>query len=184
MYGMVNKAVQELIVRRAGAGAWERIRVRAGVEEEVFIGGETYDDALTYRLVAAACEELGLPADEVLEAFGVHWVLHTARENYGHLLEAVGRSFPEFLDNIPRLHDRVALLFPALKPPVFSIRDRSGRSLILEYRSARPGLQPFVGGLIKGLGQLFGTPVRVALVAGRHTGLDHDEFSIAWEEPA
>jgi hypothetical protein len=183
MYGMVNKAIQELVEARFGAASWERIRARAGVDDEVFIGGETYDDDVTYRLVTAATEELKVPAAEILEAFGIHWVIETAQKNYGHLMEAVGTNLADFLTNLPRLHDRVVLLFPKLKPPTFKVRDRQENRLVLEYHTHRPGLQPFVLGLVKGLGLMFETPVTVSLDAGRHTGLNHDEFTVSWTDP-
>ncbi len=70
MYGLVNKAIHDMVVGNFGEAAWNRIRQRAGIEDEVFVAMEPYDDALTYRLVRAASEQLGAPADDRLEAFG------------------------------------------------------------------------------------------------------------------
>jgi len=180
MYGLVNKALQDLVESKHDQATWHRILERAGVRQSFFVWNEPYDDSVTYSLVAAASAELGQPAESVLEDFGVHWVLHTAQESYGPLMKAAGRSLPEFLHYLPRLHDRVVLLFPDLKLPEFEILEEGEDWLVLGYWSFREGLQPFVGGLVKGLAQMFGAQVEVSLRAGRHTGLDHDEFLVKW----
>ena len=160
--------------------AWERIKERAGVDEEVFISNDSYPDELTYRLVGAASAELGLPADAVLEAFGQHWVLHTARAAYGGLLQAAGRTLPEFLAHLPDFHSRVQMIFPKLQPPRFLCTNVTPSSLRLHYHTHRAGLAPFVVGLMKGLVSMYSTPVEVRMVAAREQGADHDEFDVTW----
>ncbi len=181
MYGMVNNAVQELIYTKFGADVWERIKVRAGVDIDVFISNEGYDDKITYDLVAAASAELKIPADQVLEAFGEHWILHTGRQGYGHMLTANGKSLPEFLHNLPTFHARVRLILPNLKPPRFEVSDETPHSLVLHYHTHRPGFAAFAIGLIKGLGKMFDTPVVVEHVVQRGSGSDHDAFLIRWD---
>ena len=67
---MVNKAVQELITHEFGESRWLQIRQMAGVEDEIFVSTEPYPDEITYRLVAAASEVLGLPSARILEQLG------------------------------------------------------------------------------------------------------------------
>ena len=52
MYGMVNKALEEMIRSRYGDSAWEAVRCEAKVAIEVFISNDAYPDELTYNLVA------------------------------------------------------------------------------------------------------------------------------------
>ena len=185
MYGMVNKAVEDMVCMHHGEAAWEEIKARAGVDVDAFMSNEPYPDDITYRLVGAASEKLGLPADQVLEAFGEHWVLHTAMEGYGGLMKSAGRSLPEFLANLPNFHARVALVFPKLQPPRFECADVTGQSLKLHYFTHRPGLSSFVVGLMRGLGKMFGTPVTVRLLQSREEGADHEIFDVSWQpEPA
>ena len=180
MYGMVNKAVEEMVLAAHGAPVWREIKTRAGIVDDVFISNEAYADDITYRLVGAASEVLKLPADKILHAFGEHWVLNTARQGYGHMMRAGGKTLGEFLVNLPSFHDRVALLYPNLVPPHFEVTHREERSLRLHYKSHRPGLTPFVGGLISGLGQMFGTPARWKLETAKVDGGDHDVFFVEW----
>jgi hypothetical protein len=100
MYGMVNSAIMDLLVANHGEETWQKVKSKAGVEDEMFISTESYPDEITYKLVGAASEVLDRPAGEILNQFGRWWVLDTARNNYGHLLTFGGRSFGEFLKNL------------------------------------------------------------------------------------
>ena len=183
MYGMVNKAIEDLVCRNYGAPTWKLIREQAGVEVEVFLSNEPYPDEVTYRLMAAASEILRLPASDILEVLGEHWILYTAQQGYGPLLRATGGSLPEFLLGLPNFHSRVAMIFPQLRPPRFECTDITACSLKLHYFTHRRGLESFVVGLVRGLGKMFGTPVTVDLAAARSRGADHDVFAVAWEQP-
>jgi hypothetical protein len=77
MDGMVNAAIQELICSRFGEDKWDEIKTKAGVEIEAFSRMSQYPDEVTYKLVGAASEALGLPADDIMRAFGEFWVLYT-----------------------------------------------------------------------------------------------------------
>lgn len=180
MYGLVNRAIEEMVFAAQGESAWETIKQRAGVDVDVFIGNEAYDDAITYRLVTAASEVLGIPVERILESFGEHWVLKTAHQGYGELLATCGNTFSEFLQNLPNFHVRVNLIFPHLRPPTFSCTHVESHSLQLHYRSERQGLAPFVIGLIRGLGKLFQTEVRIERMELRSQGSDHDIFHLRW----
>lgn len=179
MYGMLTKALESMIREGHGEAMWLRIRAAAGVDVEVFVSNEPYPDDVTFRLAVAAAEALETPVAELLRAFGSFWVLKTARQGYGDMLAACGRTLPEFLTNLPSLHTRVGLIFPRLQPPEFQCVDVRPNSLRLLYRSSREGLTPFVVGLIEGLGVMFETPVTVTPVPEAH-GPGRDEFLIEW----
>lgn len=180
MYGMVNRAVEEMVTQSYGDETWEAIKAEAGVNVDVFIGNEGYPDDVTYALVAAAARVLSLPPEDVLVAFGEYWVLHTARDGYSDLMAAGGRSLPEFLHNLPGFHARVSLIYPNLAPPLFRVTDETASSLHLHYYSHRPGLKPFVIGLLHGLGKMFDTAVKVNVLNDRESGGDHEEFFVLW----
>jgi hypothetical protein len=180
MYGMVNRAIEEMVERSHGAEVWERVKARAGVDVEVFISSEGYPDDISYRLMGAASEELGEPVDTLLERLGGHWILQTARYGYGDLMAAGGETLTEFLLNLPEFHSRMSTIFPHLQPPQFEV-DRTGeRSVRVHYYSERQGLTALMTGLLRGLGEMYSAPVQVALTAAKSQGADHDEFSVSW----
>jgi hypothetical protein len=180
MYGLVNQAIEDLALQLGGPDLWARIRHGAGVDVEAFIGMQAYPDDVTYRLVDAASAELGIPAASVLEAFGKHWILYTARNGYGPLLQTMGSTLPEFLGNLDAMHARITLSMPDLRPPSFVCETLPDGRLTVEYWSDRDGLAPMVRGLLIGLGEMLAAPVSVSQTTDRTSGADHDEFLIAY----
>jgi hypothetical protein len=181
MYGLVNKALEDLVCTRFGADAWETIKQRAGVEVDVFLSMEAYPDDITYKLVGAASEILQLSPEEMLHTFGEYWVLYTAREGYGAMLQMAGETLPVFLQNLNDLHTRVGLIFPSLRPPSFRCTDIQEDSLRLHYYSTRTGLAPLVIGLVHGLAIMFKTEIQMTQTASRGQGADHDEFLVTFQ---
>jgi hypothetical protein len=183
VYGMVNRALEEMIIGQFGHAAWEEVKTESGVTVDVFISNNGYPDEITYDLVGAASRILNLPAEKILHDFGRHWILKTARDGYGELLNSGGRNLPEFLKHLPAFHMRVSLIFPHLRPPRFTCFDVTENSLGLRYYSERAGLAPFVMGLLDGLGETFNTPVRVQHEGVTGIGVDHHTFRVEWENP-
>ncbi len=184
MYGLVNKAIADMICSQFGEPTWQEIRQQAAVEESTFLSMEGYPDDVTHRLVKAASVVLQLPPAKIMEAFGEFWVKYTAQEGYGELLDMSGDSLPEFLQNLDNLHARVGVSFPQLQPPSFDCDATSADELNLQYRSEREGLAPMVVGLVKGLGDRFDTEVDITHSQSREAGAECDEFVIKYKAPA
>lgn len=183
MYGLVNAAIKELVCTRFGEAKWDEIRAHAGVDVEVFSRMEQYPDAVTYRLVEAASKTLGIPADDVMDAFGEFWVLYTGREGYGHLFDIAGRSLREFLFNLDNLHTRIGQNFTHLRPPSFRFDIIDDEVVRMHYLSDRQGLCPMVIGLLRGLSLHFRTDVAIEHPACARLGADHCEFVLKITEP-
>lgn len=177
MYGLVNKGIRDLIEEQHGADVWSGVARAAGCEGETFLSMDVYDDALTYRLVAAASEQLRVAPEDLLEVFGEYWIQYTAAEGYGGLMDLFGRSLREFLDNLDNMHARLGLSMHALQPPHFRFDQLAEGKYLLHYESSRSGLAPMVVGLLRGLAERFDTEVQVT---HRPPGedSDHDVFVI------
>jgi hypothetical protein len=185
MYGLVNRAIQQMVSSHHGEDVWQRIKQNADLADlDFFSTYQAYPDDVTHRLVAAASEELGLSTAEIMQAFGEYWITYTASEGYEQLLESTGETLPEFLDHLDTLHARAGLAFPQLQPPSFRCSHAEDRSLDLEYRSRRQGLAPMVVGLLHGLGRRFRTPVNVEQTASRDRGDGEDLFHIRYGDDA
>ena len=181
MYGLVNKAIEDLVTRNHGREAWERIMAAAAVSGP-FVCMRQYDDAVTYRLVEAAAQVLGASSSEVLEAFGEFWTSYTAREGYGDMLGLMGDNLVDFLNDLDNHHARVGLSFPELRPPSFECQDLGNGTLRLRYTSTRPGLASLVVGLLRGLGKMFAEDLQI--VHERSLGAGCDEFLVHRARPA
>lgn len=181
MYGIVNKAIEDLVTENFGAEKWERVKERSQVDVDFFISNEPYNDDITFKLAAAASEELNIGLGDVLQAFGEWWILRTSKEKYGAMMSAGGGSLREFLINLPVFHTRVMLMYPKLTPPEFKISDITSDSLLVHYFSKREGLQDFVRGLLSGLAKMYNTDVKIDLLESRGEGADHEVFKITWK---
>ena len=70
MYGLVNKATQDFVIAGHGEETGDIIKTKAVVKEEAFISMQPYPDEITYNIVMAASEHLGVDANDILEGFG------------------------------------------------------------------------------------------------------------------
>jgi len=184
MYGLVNRAIEELVCTHFNEESWEAIKAHAGVTCAAFISMEAYPDQLTYDLIAATSHELQLPAETVLEQFGEYWTLYTAREGYGELLKLSGKTLAEFLANLDTLHTRVSLLYPELRPPSFACTEVNDAGLLLHYHSHREGMAHLVIGILHGLRKQFAINFTIDHEQKRHIDGDHDAFRLTYTDAA
>jgi hypothetical protein len=180
MYGIINKAIEDLVTENFGAEKWQAVKDRSGVEDDFFVSNEPYDDSITYTLAQSVAEEMNMPLDDVMHAFGEWWVLRTSKEKYGGLMEAGGQSLRAFLVNLPLFHNRIMLIYPKLAPPEFKVSHVEEKSLYVHYHSTREGLKSFVNGLLIGLGKLYDTPVNVEIIQSRDEGATHEIYKVSW----
>lgn len=178
MYGLVNRSIEGLITRDFGRERWLAVRARAGVPEEPFVAMRAYDDSVTYALVGAASEELGLPAAALLEAFGEYWTVHVAHASYGDMLRHYGDTVAEFVANLDAMHMQVATSMPELVPPSFQVDELENGVLVVEYRSKRAGLAPMVAGLLRGVALIYGASYEVVQRSSRETDDGPDVFEM------
>ncbi len=180
MYGIVNKAIEDLVIANFGEQKWEAIKERSNIDIDFFISSEPYDDDVTFKLAVAVSEEMNMSVGDVLVAFGEWWVIKTTSEKYAGLMQSGGNNLKEFLLNLPNFHNRVMLIYPKLTPPEFKISDITENSIHLHYFSKRQGLQEFVRGLIQGLGKMYETPTTIDLIQSRNDGSNHEIFKVSW----
>jgi len=180
MYGIVNKAIEDLVKTNFGEDKWEAVKLRSGVDIDFFISNEPYDDDITYKLAGAVSEEMGISVGQVLEAFGEWWILKTGKEKYGGLMEAGGNNLKEFLINLPVFHNRIMLMYPKLTPPEFKVSHIQENSIHVHYFSKRLGLQEFVRGLLSGLAKMYNVEAVIDLLQTRDDGSNHEIFKVSW----
>ncbi|MFN5346382.1 MAG: heme NO-binding domain-containing protein [Bacteroidota bacterium] len=178
MYGLVNQAIQGLVVDNFGEDSWKVIKQKASVTEDSFLSNEIYDDSITFNLAVSASEVLNIPLADVLKTFGKYWIIKVGNEKYGPLMKSGGDNFIDFIVNLPNFHSRVMLIYSDIKPPEFIVEKITESQLKLHYYSTRQGLTDFMFGLIQGLGELYQTPIDIKLIADRRNGDEHDIFEI------
>ncbi len=162
MYGLVNNAIHDFVLQNQGEETWLQIKSQAGIELESFNSMQSYDDSITYDLVGAASHVLEIEPEIVLEEFGKYWVSFAAmQEGHSHYFRLGDEGLHGFLKNLDRMHLNIARTYSELAPPSFQSNQIEKGHLELKYFSDRPGLRPFVKGLLLGLGMKFEIEVAV-----------------------
>lgn len=177
MHGAVNQAIEDLVIKEFGQEAWLNIKSKAGFTEEMFLSNQPYPDELTFKLVVAAHEETNISVNDLLFAFGEHWILETGQKKYGAVLKAGGSEYYDFMIRLPEFHGIVMMLYPNIIPPEFHVVDDNG-VLKVDYHSKREGLTTFVEGLLSGIAKMFGQEVEIKTVAHKSEGASNDKFEI------
>ena len=180
MYGLVNRAIEDLITREFGADTWSEVAKAAEIDPPSFRAYESDPDSVTFSVVQAAASRLNVPTSQVLYLFGKHWINYTGSSGYDVLFEASGTDFEGFLRNLDGLHSRILLAMPNLKVPEFAVEPAGAPGhILLHYRSERSGLNSFVEGLLAGLGDRFGCDVQVCIDEPRSEE-GHWVFDVHW----
>ena len=175
MYGLINKALRDMVLDNYDEETWQQILEKSGVPDDSFLTMRSYDDGITYDLAGAASEVLGAPVEKCLELFGEYWLTEAAPNSYGKLLDAAGETVFEFLENLNVMHDRITSTFIDYSPPQFFVERRSDKEALVHYKSVREGLTPFVVGLFKGMGKRFNLDIKITDIqrqdveSGEHT---------------
>ncbi|KAG8192153.1 hypothetical protein JTE90_027795 [Oedothorax gibbosus] len=179
MYGFVNHALELLVVRNFGEEMWETIKKEAEIEiEGQFLVRVIYEDEITYHLVFAAEKCLGIAAADILELFGRMFFDFCQESGYDKILQVLGSTPRDFLQNLDALHDHLATIYPGMRAPSFRCTEEDDR-LILHYYSERAGLEPIVIGIVKAVAsKLHNTEVQVEVVQQKSLTCDHVQFAI------
>lgn len=182
MYGIINQAVKDLVTHDHGESKWIEICNEAKVDSTDFISLDYYPDHITYALVGATSKVLSVPAPDVLKLFGKYWILYTAKQGYGPIMNMFGENFTECLKNLDNLHSRMGMTMPNLTPPKFILREKTDQLIKLEYQSKRPGLCPMVAGLLEGLAEKHHTKVSIEFTESAETKMFHIHLLGATDE--
>ncbi|XP_054746814.1 guanylate cyclase soluble subunit beta-1 isoform X2 [Anastrepha obliqua] len=143
--------------------------------EGQFLVRQTYDDEITYNLIGAAVEILNIPADVILELFGKTFFEFCQDSGYDKILQVLGATPRDFLQNLDALHDHLGTLYPGMRAPSFRCTEKDG-SLLLHYYSERPGLEHIVIGIVKAVAsKLHGVEVEIEIVKRKGDPIDEED---------
>lgn len=184
MYGLVNNGIRTFIVDNHGQDTWLRICRKASIADEDFENLTAYDDAITYALVGAVSDELGLPVDQVLDVFGHYWVGFSKSTSIGKLVDQGAETLVDQIRGLDEMHERIQLTMPHLDPPSFEFEEMPDGNHRLHYMSNREGLAPMVVGLLRGLADECGVSIDVKHVDRKDDGASHDVFVLRIESSA
>uniref|UniRef100_A0A914M2N7 guanylate cyclase n=1 Tax=Meloidogyne incognita TaxID=6306 RepID=A0A914M2N7_MELIC len=122
MFGWVHESFRQLVNRKYGRETWLKILLKIyilnknnfflnsyreiakfeeGTESEI---GKYYRDEESFRLVSAMGSVIGIPVEEVWEAYGGFLIQFTMETGWNELLRALSPDLEGFLDTLDSLH--------------------------------------------------------------------------------
>lgn len=118
--------------------------------------------------------------NDVLEAFGAHFLDYCVQAGYDRILKVLGRNLRDFLCNLDALHDHLASIYPGMEAPSFRCSETLDGTLLLHYYSKRQGLEHIVIGIVKAVAkEMLHTEVAVSVQDSRSDDKDHVVFAIS-----
>lgn len=121
-----------------------------------------------------------LPAAAILEAFGSMFFDFCQESGYYNILQVLGSTVKDFLQNLDALHDHLSTIYPGMRAPSFRCTEREeDGATILHYYSEREGLENIVIGIVKTVARkLHNSEVDVELIKKKGEDCDHIQFVI------
>uniref|UniRef100_A0A914WSB0 Heme NO-binding domain-containing protein n=1 Tax=Plectus sambesii TaxID=2011161 RepID=A0A914WSB0_9BILA len=176
MFGWIHESFRQLVNRKYGRDVWLRIleisNFEEGTECEI---SHYYKDEDTMRIVNAMANIIGVPVEEVWEAYGGFLIQFTLETGWDELLRAMAQDLEGFLDSLDSLHyfiDHVVYK-TKLKGPSFRCEPQNDGSLLLHYYSKRSGLYPIVKGVVREVARrLYDTDVVMKVQERKQEHLD------------
>ncbi|CAI5453055.1 unnamed protein product [Caenorhabditis angaria] len=152
MFGWIHESFRQLVTRKYGKDIWEKIvslaKFELGTENEI---AHYYNDEETLRIVDAMANVIGIPVEEIWEAYGGFLIQFTMETGWDELLRAMAADLEGFLDSLDSLHyfiDHVVYK-TKLRGPSFRCDVQQDGTLLLHYYSKRSGLYPIVKGVVR-----------------------------------
>lgn len=155
MHGLINRSIEAFIADHHGAAVWADIARAAAVPNGGFEPLQSYDDAVTVRVLDRAAVVLGRGPAALLEDAGHYLVTNPGLARPRRLLRFGGETFADFLHSLEDIHDRARLALPDLDlPRIDVIEDTPGR-FTLRYAWAA-GLGPMIIGALRAMADDYG----------------------------
>lgn len=179
MYGIINVAIQDFALEHYGPEKWEVIKQQSGADIDYSLTDSPYNDTIPYIIAKAASTEMQLNLDDVLNDIGES-ILPTTSKKFNSFIDSRGDTLRDYLINLPNFHNRIALIYPELTPPQFSISHLGTNSMQVHYFTKTKGITAFVNGYLKGLVSMFNEKASVAFLQSKDEGNPQEIFKISW----
>lgn len=169
MHGLVMTELKKHVEQTYGGPAtWTALLQAAGLGGKVYTALSEAPDEEVGAVVAAAVSATGLPAATVLERFGAHLVPGLL-DVYGFLVPAHWTALDVIEHTETTIHTVVRTRGGGARPPVLRALRVNAHHVRVQYSSERR-LCALARGIVRGVGEHFGTPLEITESACMLTG--------------
>jgi hypothetical protein len=160
MHGLIFLQLQRFAQKQGGVTAWENLLREAHLPLKPCSPVRVYAEQELLALVAAASQNLNMPAGAVLEALG-EFLAPELISLYGKLIEPEWMTL-DLIENTEKLiHTAVRVGNPGAKPPVLNCIRSTRDELQIVYSSGRQ-LCSLAKGIVKGVARHYGETVHIS----------------------
>ena len=153
MLGLVNRSIQVFLTDTFGAELWSAVACSAAVSPKGFEPMLSYDDAITGRLLDAACNRLDRSRFDLLEDLGTYLCM---REPIRRLLRYGGRDYVDFLRSLNELQGRAQLALEDLHLPELALQNLGDGQYALDVQGAPAGWGAVFAGVLRAMADDYG----------------------------
>ena len=162
MYGMIHKAARQMAIERLGRDVWDDVARSCALGDQHLITAEYFDDAVTFAVIGALADRMGVDVDAALETFGRHWIAYAGASAFARVMTMAGGDVETFIENLDRMHASIKSTMPLARMPHFTLVESTPKGLTVLYDSERSGLAPFVRGILAAVAERFGERMVIA----------------------
>ena len=181
MQGTIFTAFSELVIEQQGMAAWDDMLDKVQpASDGIYTNAQQYDDNELFALVGALAEKTGLPATDLVRAFG-QYLFDKLYENMPPNVGKIDnlRDFLLAIDSV--IHVEVKRLHPEAYLPTFEYDNTDEGDLIMYYGSKRK-LCHAAEGLILGAAARFNRNINILHPECIHDGKDKCKLIIQFKD--
>ena len=168
MHGIIHLELKQFVADNYGEPAWRSLLERAGLAQQIYTPLQSYPDAEMLSLVTAASGLTGLPASELLEAFGT-FLAPRYLALYGSLLKPEWRTLDVIEHTEETIHRVVRRRQPGAAPPRLKAERVEPNQVVVVYDSPRK-LCAVARGIVRGLAKHYGETIEILESTCMHRG--------------
>jgi predicted hydrocarbon binding protein len=158
MHGVFHKGFKDFVIAEYGDDAWRAAREASGVDRQVYLPVNYYPDEEFISLIDGLSGAVDDSAFTFLEAYGA-FLAGRLVDTYGRLVDDDWDALEVVANVEVGVHERLRTHDEDLTPPALEC-ERDGDVVTVYYRSPRR-LCPVARGLVRGVGEEYGTPLDV-----------------------
>lgn len=176
MKGVVFNILEDMVTEQGGLLMWQKVLDKVGVDGG-YTAVATYGDDELFSIVGAVIDELGVPAEEVIGAFGTYMFGQLARR-YPVFVDSCDDffSFLESIDSV--IHLEVRKLMTETQLPNIKCTRIGDSQLLMDYSSPRK-LCLLAEGLIYGAADHYCNRIKIEHPVCMHKGADHCDLQVS-----
>lgn len=168
--------MKDYVVKERGQEAWDDICREAGLDHQIYLTVDTYDDGELLRLASAAANLTGEPIPDLLESYG-RFTASRLLETYQNVIEEEWGALELLANAEEHVHATLRTYNSNIDPPELVCRRDDDSQITVFYHSDRR-LCFVARGLIHGIADHYDERLDISEEICMHDGANYCKFVV------